>query len=230
MQLAIDTSTPTASIALFQEGEVVAELTWHSGQNHTVELLPNLIYLLQQAKADLRSVDGIMVAKGPGSYNGLRVGVSTAKGLCLALGVPMVGISSLEVTAFAHAQTALPICPIHNAGGGEIAAALYQLRRGVWGRLVEEHITTPEALCRRMATRTLFCGDIAPALAAQLEGQLGRRAVIAQAAARLRRAGFLAELGWRRLKRGDYDDLSALEPLYLRRPHITQPKAAARVR
>ena len=81
MQLAIDTSTDTASLALVQGSEVLAELTWHCGQNHTIELLPHLTHLLNQAKLSLQSINFIIVAKGPGSFNGLRVGISTAKGL-----------------------------------------------------------------------------------------------------------------------------------------------------
>ena len=94
MQLAIDTSTNTTSVALVQDSEVLAELTWRSGQNHTVELLPQLAHLLNQAKLNLQSASGIIVARGPGSFNGLRVGFSTAKGLAFSLGIPIVGIST----------------------------------------------------------------------------------------------------------------------------------------
>ncbi len=122
MQLAIDTSTDTASIALVRDAEVLVELTWHSGRNHTTQLLPNLSRLLD--KADIHSVNCIFVAKGPGSFNGLRVGVSTAKGLAFSLKIPLVGISTLEVEAYQHAETGLPVCPIFNAGRGEIATAI----------------------------------------------------------------------------------------------------------
>ena len=224
MQLAIDTSTDTASIALVQDSEVIAELTWRSGQNHSVELLPNLTYLLNQAKLNLQSASGIIVAKGPGSFNGLRVGVSTAKGLAFSLGIPIVGVSTLEVEAYPHAEIGLPICPIFNAGRGEIATAMYQRRDSEWCRLVAEHITTVEALCSRITTKTIFCGGFIPIIDSQLRERLKDRAVIPAAASRLRRAGFLAELGLQRLKAGDYDNPATLQPIYLRRPPITQPK------
>ncbi|GAI71322.1 unnamed protein product, partial [marine sediment metagenome] len=92
MQLAIDTSTDTASLALVQDNEVLAELTWHCGQNHTTQLLPHLAHLLNQAKLNLQSASGIIVAKGPGRFDGLRVGISTAKGLAFSLSIPIVGI------------------------------------------------------------------------------------------------------------------------------------------
>ena len=225
MQLAIDTSTEIASIALSKQGEVIAELTWHCGRNHTVELLPNLVHLLHQAEASLKSVDGIIVAIGPGSFNGLRVGVSTAKGFAFSLGIPLVGISTMEVEAFPFASTGLPIYPIHHAGRGEIATALFQEKDNKWCRLLEEHITTLDALCSEVRGKSIFCGEISAGMEAQIVGYLGERAVIPSVVARQRRAGYLAELGWRRLEKGDVDDPAILQPLYLRRPAITQPKA-----
>src|SRR4030042_1710764 len=199
MQLAIDTSTEIASIALFSEGKVQAELTWHSQMNQTAELLPNVVHLLTQAKIRREDINGIIIAKGPGSFNGLRVGMSTAKGLALALDIPLVGISTLEAEAFQHAQTGRPICPVLNAGRGEIYTALYQMRRGRWHKLAEEHLTTAEKLCSQISKRTIFCGDISPHVAHQLAEGPGRKAVILEGAPNLRRAGFLAELGWDRL-------------------------------
>jgi len=224
MQLAIDTSTDVASVALVQDSEVLAELTWRSRQNHSVELLPHLAHLLNQAKLNLHAIDCIIVARGPGSYNGLRVGVSTAKGLAFSLGAPIVGISTLAVEAYQHAETGLPICPIFSAGRGEIATATYQMRDNEWHQLVTEHLTTVEALCSQIKTRTVFCGEFVPFIAAQLKKQLKQKAIILSSAARLRRASFLAELALRRIEAGDYDNLATLQPLYLKRPPITEPK------
>ena len=224
MQLAIDTSTDTASIALVQDGEVLAELTWHCGQNHTVELLPQLTYLLNQTGVNLQSTSCVIAARGPGSFNGLRVGISTAKGLAFSLGIPIIGISTLEVAAYQHAETGLPICPIFNAGREEIATALYQKKNNKWCQLTAEHITTVDALCSQITTKTIFCGEFTPLIATQLSKQLKQKAIIPPSAARLRRAGFLAELGLQRLKAGSYDNPATLQPLYLRRPPITKPK------
>jgi len=224
MQLAIDTSTDTASLALVQDSEVLAELTWHSRQNHTVELLSQLAHLLNQANLNLQSTSGIIVARGPGSFNGLRVGISTAKGLAFSLGIPIVGISTLEVEAYQHAETGLPICPIFNAGREEIATAIYQTKHNEWCQLVIEHITTVDALCSQITTKTIFCGEFIPFIATQLRKKLRQKAIIPPSAALVRRASFLAELGLKRLKAGNYDDPATLQPLYLRRPPITKPK------
>jgi len=224
MLLAIDTSTNTASLALVQDSQVLAELTWCCGQNHTIELLPQLVRLLNQTKLSLQSLDGVIVARGPGSFNGLRVGISTAKGLAFSLEIPIVGISTLEVEAYQHAETGLPICPIFNAGRGEIATAMYQKKYNKWLRLVAEHITTVDALCSRITTKTVFCGEFLPIIADQLREQLKQRAIIPPPATRLRRAGFLAELGQQQLAAGNYDNPATLQPLYLRRPPITKPR------
>ena len=124
MELALDSSTDTASLALSQHGEVQAELSWLSEQNHTVELMPNVLHLLAQARTGLDDIEAIVVAKGPGSFNGVRVGVATAKALAFALAIPLVGVSTLEVEAFPYAATGKPVCPVQNAGRGDIATAL----------------------------------------------------------------------------------------------------------
>ena len=224
MQVAIDTSTDTASLALVQDGEVLTELTWRSGQNHSTQLLPNLSHLLNQAKLSLQSASCIIVARGPGSYNGLRVGISTAKGLAFSLGIPIISISTMEVEAYQHAETGLPICPIFNAGREEIATAMYQKKGNKWCQLAAEHITTVDALCSRITGKTVFCGEFVPSIAAELKKQLKQKALVLPPAAGLRRASFLAELGLKRFKAADYDDLTSLQPLYLRGPSITQAK------
>jgi tRNA threonylcarbamoyl adenosine modification protein YeaZ len=220
MLLAIDTSTESASLALVQDSQVLAETTWRCGQNHSMELLPRLAHLLNEAKIELQSIDCVMVAKGPGSFNGLRVGLSTAKGLAFSLGIPIIGVSSLELEAYQHAENDLPICPIFNAGRGEIATALYQKRDNQWRQLAEEHITTVEALDSEIKEKTLFCGEYLPLIASQLKKKLKGRAVIGPD--QPRRASLMAELAKERFEAGDYDQPTTLQPLYLRRPAITQ--------
>ncbi len=223
MELAIDTSTDFCSICLSQQGELVTELTWHSAQNHTVELTPNIERLLSQAATSPQSLEAVFVAIGPGSFNGLRVGVSTAKGFALALDIPLVGIGTLEIEAYPFAFTGLPVCPIHNAGRGEIATALYQDKNG-WRRLRPEHITTVNTICRQTKRRTVFCGEIPPPVIEELEKKLEKYAIIPEAAVRMRHAAYLAVLAWRRLSSGHVDNAASLQPLYLRQPPITLRK------
>ncbi len=220
MLLTIDTSTDSASLALVQDSKTLAEATWRCGQNHSVELLPRLSQLLNETETELKAIDCILVAKGPGSFNGLRVGLSTAKGLAFSLDIPIIGISSLELEACQHAESDLPIGPIFNARRGEIATALYQNKDNKWQQLTPEHITTIEALDSEIKGKTLFCGEYLPLIASQLKEKLKGKAVIAPD--RPRRASLLAELAKGRLEAGDYDSPATLQPLYLRRPAITR--------
>ena len=223
MELAIDTSTDFAGIALSSEGDVITELTWHSPQNHTVELVPNIDRMLKQSNINPESLNAVFVAKGPGSFNGLRVAMSTAKGLAFSLNIPLIAISTLEVEAYPFAFTRLLLCPIQSAGRGELAAAFYR-RDDEWRCLKEAHITTVDGLCRSIEETTVFCGEIPEQVAAQLRDVLGNKAVLPAKEVLLRRAGFLATLGWQRLKRGERDNPACLQPTYLRQPPITQRK------
>jgi tRNA threonylcarbamoyl adenosine modification protein YeaZ len=223
MELAIDTSSSTAGVALSHKGEILASLTWQTARNHTIELLPNLVYLLQQAKVELDSTGAIIVAKGPGSFNGLRVGISTAKGLASALNIPLLGVSTLEAEAYSFAFTGLPLRPIQKAGREEIATALYRQKDDEWQCLEAENLTTVKTLCRRIIQKTLFCGEIPAAMISEIQQNLGRRAIISQSNS-TSRASSLAILGWRKWSRGEQDDPVTLQPLYLRPPHITKPR------
>ena len=224
MYLAIDTSTDNASLAIVQENDVLAELSWHCRQNHSVELMPHLNQLLQHSGLDLKCLSGVIVALGPGSFNGLRVGVSTAKALAFSLKVPLVGISTLEAAAYQYADCGLPVCPIFNAGRGEIATAIYHKKGNRWHQVVDQQLTTTDSLCSQITAKTIFCGEPTAAVIVQLKEQLGPKAIIPPPSSRLRRAAFLAELGINRLESGDCDPPATLQPIYLRRPPITQPK------
>jgi tRNA threonylcarbamoyl adenosine modification protein YeaZ len=227
MHLAIDTSTDRAGIAIADELNVLAELEWSCGQNHSVELMPRLTQLLEQGNIKFEDIKGIVVATGPGSFNGLRVGVSTAKGIAFSLDIPIAGISTLEMTAYAHSSTGLPIYPVINAGRSEVAAALFQQIDGQWQKLKAEHITTITALCLETNIKTVFCGELTQAAIDELTTTLGNKAIIPSPSARLRRCGFLSELGYLKLKAGICDNAAALQPLYLRKPPITQHKNMA---
>jgi tRNA threonylcarbamoyl adenosine modification protein YeaZ len=223
MELAIDTSTDSCSIGLSREGDIIAELTWHTQQNHTVELVPSIDRLFNQTNTSSRDLKAIFVARGPGSFNGLRVGMSTAKGLAFSLDIPLIAIGTLEIEAYPFAFVGLPVCPIHNAGRGEIATALYR-QDDSWHCLSAEHITTVDALCRQTRRKTVFCGEIPSPVIEELKKRLEKYAIIPGAAARLRHAGYLSALAWQRLDKGDIDDAASLQPLYLRQPPITLRK------
>ena len=221
MRLAMDTSTDWPSIALFKDGDIVAELTWSSERNHSMELLPQVDHLLGQAGVGMAGIDAVVVARGPGSFNGLRVGLSAAKGLAMSLGARLIGIGTLEVVAYPYRDLGLPVFAIHPAGRREVAAARFGMSRGRWAKVREEHITTIEELCLGVKVKSLFCGQVSSAIVKEVMERLGRKAVVVEAGGALRRAGYLAQLGEERFRRGDFDDPATIQPLYLRQPPIT---------
>jgi tRNA threonylcarbamoyladenosine biosynthesis protein TsaB len=219
--LAIDTATEFASVALYdaQEG-TLAESSWHTSMNHTVELMPTVVRLMEDQRLSPQELDAVAVALGPGSFTGLRIGLSLAKGLCVSLGIPIVGIPTLDIVAYVHYGQHLPICAILQAGRGRICAALYHKVENGWERTTDYHLVTVEELSNRAEDRILFCGEIDEPLRRALTAQLRERAVIAPRSSSLRRAAYLAELGWEHLRAKGADDVASLEPLYLHYPRI----------
>jgi tRNA threonylcarbamoyladenosine biosynthesis protein TsaB len=219
--LAIDTATEFASVALYEGGNgTTAESSWHTTMNHTVELMPSIVRLLASQRLEPHQLDAVAVALGPGSFTGLRIGLSVGKGLCLSLGIPLVGVPTLDIVAHAHYWQELPICAILQAGRGRICTAVYVRQDGQWQRITDYDLATVEELSQQLTERTLFCGEIDASLRAALTAHLGQRAAIASPASSLRRAGYLAELGWERLNSSGGDNVASLEPLYLHYPKV----------
>jgi tRNA threonylcarbamoyladenosine biosynthesis protein TsaB len=217
MLVAIDTATGYASLALHDGFQVRGEHTWESPRRHTVELLPRLVAALDQLDVNAEHLSGIAVTRGPGSFTGLRVGLAVAKGLALARGLPLIGVPTLDVTVAAQGQDRRPLCAVLQAGRGRICTATYRWQDGEWHTEEEPRLTTWSTLIEETTSPTLFCGEIDPAGADAL-GTLGELGVLLPAAARLRRAGFLAEIAWQRLNRDEVDDPATLAPIYLQHP------------
>lgn len=221
MLLAIDTATRAASIALYDETGVLAELTWRSRENHTVELMAQIVHLLDLAHAQKSALRAIAVALGPGSFTGLRVGMSVAKGLAYSCAIPMFGVPTLDAVAFPHALQPAPIWAVLAAGRGRFSVAKYSTHLGTVSRASDYALVNIEGLvdlAGRVADESrLFCGDVDQAMANRLTEKFGARAVIASPALNARRAGFIAELAWARFRRGESDDVATLAPMYL--PH-----------
>lgn len=215
MILALDTSTAIASVALY-DGTVSAEITWYSGRNHSVELMGQVENLLKLRRLSTTDLEAIAAAIGPGSYTGLRVGLAAAKGLCLALSVPMIGVCSLDVLAEGQAASSLPVRPLLDAGRHRYATAVYRREGETMNRLSPiEGRTVPEILAA-LSEETLLCGDLGEVRASP-DLEASRHARLASPASSLRRAGHLAEMAWKRLRRNEVDDPRRLEAVYLSR-------------
>jgi len=218
--LAIDAATRMPSLALYDGECVVAEETWRSADGHTVELVPGLMRMLERQRVSPSELKGIAVALGPGSFTGLRIGLSVAKGLALTLAIPLMGIPTLDILVYAQARRPGPVCAVLQAGRGRVCAAFYRWRKGQWQRQGDYCLTTLDELCADIETPIFFCGEIDAQAIELLRERLGEKAVVASPASSLRRAGYLAELGWQRLERGEVDDPATLTPIYLRYPPI----------
>ena len=218
VELSIDTASDWASVALSQEGRLKGEVTWRCYREHSTQLMPMVETLLSRLRVDKSELTAVFVCTGPGSYAALRVGVSTAKGLAFALGVPIVGVGRLEIEAYQHAACGLPVCALHRAGRGEVAWAVYQGPKAVWREIAAPRMSPPQEMMAHLPAGALLCGEEDD----RLEEMLGEAGV--SVAPSRRRADYLAELGWRRLAAGGADDVRALAPLYLREPAIGPQK------
>ena len=221
MLLALDTATRLISLALHDGQAVVAESTWHSANTHTVELAPQVALLLRRAGLDASKLRGVAVALGPGSYTGLRIGLGFAKGLALAQNLALVGVGTYEGLLRAQAPRPEPVLAVLQAGRGRVLAARFQWRAKArrWEPLDSARVVIWADLAASIETATFVCGEVDPAGAEQLRARRGL-VTLASAAQSLRRAGYLAEIGWERLRAGNgtADDTSRLAPIYASGP------------
>ena len=112
MILAIDTATQYASLALYNQDGLYAEETWYAGRNHTVELMPRIVRTLALANLKAANLTALAVSLGPGSFTGVRIGLAVAKGMALPHKLPVVGVPTLEATAYPLRMTGLPVWAI----------------------------------------------------------------------------------------------------------------------
>ncbi len=225
MLLAIDTSTRYAGVALADADRVLSCRSWHSAVNHTAELMPAIAHTLQTGGLTVADLEGIVVALGPGGFSALRVGMSVAKGLAMASQRPLVGLGTLDAEAQPYLNSGRPVCALLDAGRKEVASALFD-REGQRAR--DDRICPPDELTLEITETTLFCGEAVSANAALLQERLGVKAVVVghSPATRL---WALTSLGRQRLELGGLDDVTTLQPCYLRLPTIGGPRRRDRV-
>jgi tRNA threonylcarbamoyladenosine biosynthesis protein TsaB len=221
MLLAVDTATRNAGVALYTADGIQAEITWRSRENHTVELTPQIVHLLELGKTAKKDLKAIGVALGPGSFTGLRVGMSVAKGLAFALSIPIMGIPTLDAIAYAQVSQPLPIFAVLAAGRGRYSVARYAAKDEAAVRVGDYALLNADGVVEYAAreshgsaSNVLFCGEIDAALAISIKNCLGASALKAPLAQNMQRVGLLAELAWGRFQRGESDDTASLAPIY----------------
>lgn len=217
MLLAIDTATQTMSLALHDGAELVLEDTWQTSNNHTVELAPAVREAL--VRAGNPALTGMAVSIGPGTYSGLRVGVALAKAMASARDLPLVGISTLDVLAIAQPHFPGSLVAVVKAGRGRVVTGTYRWRKGRWIAQDEAQVLHWETLLENVKGATIITGEV---------DEEGREAVqdarksnpqltLAPAVRRLRRAGFLAEEAWQRLRADRDSHIAArVTPVYVK--------------
>jgi len=216
MLLALDTATRYASVALYDEQGVAAEQSWRSQNNHSVEVLPAIAALLAQQGQAPHDLQAVAVVQGPGSFTGLRIGMSIAKGLCLALQIPIIAIPTLDVITYAVGDPGGPVWAVLEAGRGRIGVAKYHFEQGLPVPEGEIQVWQAAEWVVEAAEPVLVAGEVSAELAERLLQQPDAEHIaISSLAGSLRRAGYLAELAWDRLQAGRVDDLDRLAPLYL---------------
>jgi len=207
--LALDTCTSTASLALFNGQQVLSESTWLAGREHSTRLLVEVEIALERIGSAVEELTGLVVARGPGSFTGVRVALSVAKGIANARTISAWGVSSLDVLALAASPAEILVRAVVEAGRGRYATALYA---GGEPRQ-QPRLATLDQLVELVSEPMVVIGELRPDARVRLaELEYAR---LAPRAASARRAGFLAELGWRMSQHGDPGDPQALDAIYV---------------
>lgn len=223
MYLVIDTATRDLGVGLMDEAEVAGQFHWRTRQNHTKELAPAIRHLLGKAGIGLNDLRGIVVSLGPGGFSGLRVGMTTAKGLAVGTGAPVVAVNILDAAAYPMMGLGKQVCALMPVGRGEVAAAMYGTKGFEMEKTVDEHLTTIEGLADGIREATIFCGPITEEMEAEIRERLGGLGLVGRGAGRASRVVAMGEIGIGKIVRGEVDDPVTLQPLYIRRPSITKP-------
>ena len=221
MLLAIDTATRLLSLAIHDGERVLAEQTWQAPNNHTEILAPALSGLFEHAGITAADLTALAVVQGPGSYTGVRIGVSMAKGLAAAQRLPLIGVTTLDTVAAAQPKYSGTLIAIVGAGRGRVIAGRYHWRADRWAGRGEPRLLKWGALFAEIDSEVTLAGEISTTGRDAYQTAKTENAELkvnfAPPAYSLRRAAFAAEIAWERLKQGSPADFpaNALMPLYM---------------
>jgi len=225
--LAVETSTQTGSIALVEalaehpgspRLKIIGETTLTLAETHSSRLMPAIDRLLQETSHSIRGVQALAVGLGPGSFTGLRIAISTVKGLAFALRVPVLGAPTLDVLAQNIPFASTQVCPVLDARKKEVYAALFRGNgEGQLTKVSQDWVLTPEELCFRITEKTILVGNGGEAYGEFFRDRLGSRVRIAPPEFSFPRARNVARLSLPALQKGETLDLFGFAPLYVRR-------------
>jgi len=208
--LAIDTCTNRSSVALRDAHVLRAESSWESDRHHTAAVSAQIHKLMGSCGIAAAQIGAVAVAIGPGSFTGVRCGLAIAKGFASARNVPVIGVSAFDVIVMAQPNVNLPVLALVEIGRSRVAVQPYKRLEdrlepdGPW------RIQAWPDLAASIDAPVWVCGDLTAGLIALLR----QNAIIAPAPLNLRRAGYLAEVGYARWNAGTTDDVLTLTPIY----------------
>lgn len=217
--LGIDTATLACSAAIVSPDRVVAELTVQTRKTHSERLMPIIQQLLEDANLTPRDLGGIAVSIGPGSFTGLRIGMTTAKSMAYALDIPVVGIPTLDALAAQFPYSARVIYPIVDAQKGRVYTGRFNTSTGYPASLSAYEVIDLAELIKRIANEgqpIILAGELAE-FSEQLQDVERSVIELASPLNRMPRGATVAMLGLRQLLSGLGQDPQTLLPLYIRR-------------
>jgi tRNA threonylcarbamoyladenosine biosynthesis protein TsaB len=207
--LAVETSTLAGGVALLDGDRVLGEYVLDVRATHSERLMPAIDRLLADAGLAPQALEGLAVAVGPGSFTGLRIGLSAVKGLALALRIPVAAVPTLDALAAALPHAALPVCPVLDARKGEIYCSLYRWDGRTMRREWDYLALSPGDLSRRLAEPVVVVGDAGHLLDSP-------HARLVPPPGRLPSPAWLGWLGLAQLRAGRTVAAADLVPIYLR--------------
>ena len=223
--LAVDTSANTATVCVVEDDKLLAEEIVNHKKTHSQTLMPMIDNVLKNCGTDIPEIDIFAVANGPGSFTGLRIGVSAIKGMAHALDKPVIEISTLEGMAYNIYMSDLIICPIMDARRDQVYNGVYTWENGEFTEL-----TPPRALSieecvedvRKYNKKVVFLGDGVPVHREYIEKEMNVQAIFAPASANAQRASSLAAIAINRqdCKKNCYE----VSPVYLRKPQAERER------
>jgi len=211
--LAVDTATSSCSVALFSGDRLLAEAVYAAGKTHSHHLMSMTHRILEGCRCEPEDIGGIAVTRGPGTFTGLRIGISTVKGLAAATGAPVVGVSSLAALAFPFALHDCPVVAMIDARRGEI---YYNQHYGAAQPATRVMVGAPETAAAALPENAILVGSGALLYREVFENRCPRIR-FADAAQHVIRAASVGSLALARLKRQDSDPIDALIPEYVRK-------------
>ena len=223
--LAVDSSLAATSVALLEDENIRSEICIHTGRNHAEVLLPTIERVLASGEIEKDQVDLLAVTIGPGSFTGLRVGLSSVKGLALVLCKPVVGVCTLDALAMNIASSRrVTLCPMVDAGRGEVYVALY-LPSGFdsYEKVQTECVVRPSEFIRSIQGEVLFLGSGAEAYRDLIGDILPGRSSVAPSRFNMVRAAMVGLAGRKKFQSGETSDIMTLIPDYHRSSYAAAP-------